>query len=204
MRKLVLFCLLLLQVFFSHAQQKYRCAFRETTVSTIPDSLFRFLAAKGTNLSSEEVGKFLEQQRTDPVSWYNLKIVIAGKDQTYVSRDIYSVSGKDTIKTRDSFLYKNDEIYNSARSRTGFSDKPWDYPKKIFKSTGGKDTIMNYQCEGYISTDSTCFIWVTDELPDYINPGIRKSNVKGAVLAFRLIRPETDTKSIMVKLDKIL
>jgi hypothetical protein len=48
------------------------------------------------------------------------------------------------------------------------------------------------------------FIWVTEELPDYINPGVRTSNVKGAVLGFRLIRQETDTKSIMVKLEKIL
>jgi hypothetical protein len=156
MRKHIIFFTLLLSVFISNAQQKFRCAFRETTISAIPDSLFRFLAAKGTNLSSEDVEKFLEQQRTDPVSWYNLKIVIAGKDQTIVSRYIYSLSGKDTIKTRDSFLYKNDEIFNSTPSPSGFSDKPWDHPKKIFKSTGEKDIILNYQCEEYISTDSTC------------------------------------------------
>ena len=204
MRKLSLCCLLLVHTIFCPAQQKYRCAFRETTISAIPDSLFRFLAAKGTNLSSQQIEEFLEQQRTNPVSGYNLKIVLAGKDQTIVSTEIYSLKGSDTIKTRDSFLYKNGEIFNSAQSPNGFSDKPWDYPKKIFEKTGGKDIILNYQCEEYMSTDSTCFIWVTDQLPAYINPGVRTNNVKGAVLGFRLIRQITDIRSIMVKLEEIL
>jgi len=205
MRELILFFSLLFFVVFSNAQQKYRCAFRETTISVIPDSLFRFLAAKGTNLSPEAVEEFLEQQRTNPPSsWYNLKLVRAGQDQTIVSTSIYSESGRDTIETLDSFLYKKDEIFNSAPSSSGFSDKPWDRPKKVFKSTDKKISILDYQCNEYISTDSTCYIWISTELPEYINPGVRTNNVKGAVLGFRLMRQVTDTKSILVKLEKEL
>lgn len=203
MRKLILFFLLLFFVIFSYTQEKYRCTFRETTTSGMPDSLFRFLAERGTNLSPRDIEKFLEQGvYTD--SWVSLKIVTAGKSQTIVTTIRYSVRGKDTIETRDSFLYKYDDIFYRAPSSTGFSAEPWDYPKKIFSATGKKNSIMNYQCDEYVSTDSTCTIWVSTELPEYINPGVRTNNVNGAVLGFRLKRSERDTKSIMVKMEKIL
>ena len=203
MRKLILFFTLLFLVILSYAQQKYKCTFRVTTTSGMSDSLFRFLAEKGTNLSPEAIEKFLEQGvYTD--SWVSLNIVTAGKSQTIVTTIRYSVRGKDTIETRDSFLYKYDDIFYSAPSSTGFSAKPWDYPKKIFSATGKKNSIMNYQCDEYVSTDSTCTIWVSTELPEYINPGARTNNVNGAVLGFRIKRQQTDTKSIMVKLEKIL
>ena len=205
MRRLILFFPLVFFAIYCNAQQKYRCAFRETTISVVPDSLFRFLAAKGTNLSPSAVERFLEQQRTDPASsWSNLKFVRAGEDQTIVSTRIYSKSGRDTIETLDSFLYKEDEIFYSASSSSGFSDKPWDHPKKVFKSTDKKITILDYQCDEYISTDSTCYIWISTELPENINPGARTNNVKGAVLGYRLIRQMTDMKSILVKLEKEL
>jgi len=207
MRKLLLFFPLLFSAIFSCAQQKYRCTFRETTISVIPDSLFRFLAAKGTNLSPKEVEKFLEQHRSgpDPVSsWTNIKIVRAGENQTIVNNNRYYSRGKDTIETRDSFLYKNDEIFYSESSSSGFSNKSWDYPKKIFRVTGKKISILDYQCDEYISTDSTCYIWISTELPEYINPGARTNNIKGAVLGFRLMRQATDMRSILVKLEKEL
>jgi len=204
MRRLILFFPLLFFVIDSDAQEKYRCTFRETTISVMPDSLFRFLAERGSNLSPEAVDKFLEQQRATPDSWYYLKIVKAGKSHTIATTIRYSVSGKDTIETRDSFLYKHDEIFNSALSSSGFSAKPWDQPKKIFRDTGKKLSILNYECAEYISTDSTCTIWISTELPEYINPGVRTNNVKGAVLGFRLIRQMADMKSILVKLKKEL
>ena len=132
MKKLILFFTLLFLVILSYAQQKYKCTFRVTTMSGMSDSLFRFLAEKGTNLSSEAIEKFLEQGvYTD--SWVSLKIVTAGKSQTIVTTIRYSVRGKDTIETRDSFLYKYDDIFYSAPSSNGFSAKPWDYPKKNFQ-----------------------------------------------------------------------
>jgi hypothetical protein len=205
MRKLILFFPFVLFTIYCNAQQKYRCAFRETTISVIPDSLFRFLAAKGTDLSPSAVERFLGQYRIDPPSSsYNLKLVRAGQDQTIVGTWMYSKSERDTIETLDSFLYKKDEIFNSAPSPSGFSDKPWDRPKKVFKSTDKKISILDYQCDEYISTDSTCYIWISTELPEYINPGVRTNNVKGAVLGFRLIRQMTDMKSILVKLEKEL
>jgi len=63
---------------------------------------------------------------------------------------------------------------------------------------------MNYKCQEYISTDSTCRIWVTTELPDYLNPGIRKGNIKGAVLGFELKENVSITKSFLTRFGRSL
>jgi hypothetical protein len=108
-------------------------------------------------------------------------------------------------KNFDSMLYKNDEIFNEAPTSSGFSNKLWDRPKRAYRGTGKKLSILNYQCDEYISTDSTCYIWLTEELPEYINPGIRTNNVKGAVLGFKYTQKTgTTTKSMLVKLEKLL
>ena len=202
MRKLIL-VLSLGCIINSYAQQKYRCEFADTIKSVVPESLFRDLALKN-NVPDKVIEQFLEQQRINPASKHYIKIVNAGKDRTIVSIDKYSVRGDPTITTFDSLLYINDEFFNSARSPSGFSDKPFDHPKKVFRGTGKKLFILNYQCDEYFSTDSTCYIWVTEELPGYINPGVRTNNVKGAVLGFKLTYTQTSTISMLVKLEKIL
>ena len=210
MRKLILLFPLLLSVIISNAQKKYRCEFADSTISVIPDSLFRYLASK-TQLSTKAIEQFLEQQRANPDYRYQLRIVRAEKDQTIISLDKHSVSGTLIIKKSDSMLYKNfdsilykkDEIFNEAPTSSGFSDKPWDRPKRAYRGTGKKLSILDYQCDEYISTDFTCYIWVSTELPEYINPGIRTGNVKGAVLGFKYTQKiGTTTKSMLVKLEQ--
>jgi len=203
MRKLILVFPLLLSVMISNAQKKYRCEFTEITTSAMPDSVFRHLAVKN-NLSAKATEQFLEQQRANPDSIRRRRIVRAEKDQTIINVETLPAKGS-YRKTFDSMLYRNDEIFNSALTPSGFSDKPYDRPKKAYRGTGKKLSILNYQCEEYISTDSTVYIWVSTELPEYINPGTRTANVKGAVLAFRLIRRgiiTTTTKSMLVRLQQ--
>ena len=203
MRKLILVFPLIIFTIYSDAQQKYRCVFADTMISVIPDSLFRSLASKN-NLSKKAIEKALEQQRRNPPSKYYRKIVRAGKDQTIISLDKGSVGGDFTRKIFDSLLYKNDELFNEAPTSTGFSETPWDRPKGAYRGTGKKLSILNYECDEFISTDSCCYIWVTTELPEYINPGARTNNVKGAVLGFKLTFTETSTRSMLIKLEKIL
>ena len=108
-------------------------------------------------------------------------------------------------KDFDSILYKNDEIFNEASTLSGFSDKSWDRRKREFRGTGKKLLILGYQCDEFINIDSTFYMWVTTELPAYVNPGIRTNNVKGAVLGFKYIeKTGTTTKSMLVKLEKVL
>lgn len=203
MRRLILLFPIILNVVISYSQSSYRCEFADTMISVIPDSLFRWLGSKN-NLSHKAIEKILEQHKTNPPSKYYLKSVRAGKDQTIISIDKGSVGGDFTIKTFDSLLYRNDELFHEASTSSGFSDKPWDRPKKVFRGTGKKLSILGYECDEFISTDSSCHIWITEELPGYINPGARTNNVKGAVLGFKLTYTQTSTISMLVKLEKNL
>ena len=205
MKKLFLLFLFLLNVSVSNAQKKYRCEFAETITSVMPDSVFRNLASKN-NLSAKEIEQFLEQQKANP-DFKRLRLIVrAEKDQTIINVD--TIPEKGSFRKRfDSLLYRNDEIFNSALTLSGFSDKPYARPKRAYRGTGKKLSILNYQCDEFISTDSTVRIWVSTELPEYINPGARTNNVKGAVLGFQLIQRgiiTTTTKAMLVKLQQRL
>jgi len=205
MRKLILLFLFLLDVSISNAQKKYRCEFAETITSVMPDSVFRNLASKN-NLSAKEIEEFLEQQKANP-DFKRVRLTVrAEKDQTIINVDTLPEKGS-FRKRFDSLLYRNDEIFNSALTLSGFSDKPIDRPKRAYRGTGKKISILNYQCDEFISTDSTVHIWVSTELPEYINPGARANNVKGAVLGFQLIQRgiiTTTIKAMLVKLQQRL
>jgi hypothetical protein len=219
MRKLIILLPILIFVVNSNAQQKYRCEFFDTTITIIPESLVRDIASRN-NLSSKQIRQFLEQQKARPAYRYQLRVVRAAADQTIISLDKHSIRGNHIVqvgkftlqpidsmlyKNFDSILYKNDEIFNEASTLSGFSDKPWDRHKRDYRGTGKKILILGYQCDEFINIDSTFYMWVTEELPAYVNPGIRTNNVKGAVLGFKYIEETgTTTKSMLVKLEKIL
>ena len=219
MIKLILFLLFVFLIIGSDAQQKYRCEFFDTTITVIPESLFRDIASRN-NLSSKQIKQFLEQQKARPAYRYQLRLVRAAVDQTIISLDKRSIRGnhiiqvgKFTLKPVDSMLYKdfdsilynNDEIFIAAPTSSGFSEKPWDRRKREYRGTGKKILILGYQCDEFINIDSTFYMWVTEELPAYVNPGIRTNNVKGAVLGFKYIeKTGTTTKSMLVKLEKVL
>ena len=219
MRNLISFLLFVFLIISSNAQQKYRCEFFDSTITVIPESLFRDIASRN-NLSSKQIKQFLEQQKARPAYRYQLRLVRAAVDQTIISLDKRSIRGnhiiqvgKFTLKPVDSMLYKdfdsilynNDEIFIAAPTSSGFSEKPWDRRKREYRGTGKKILILGYQCDEFINIDSTFYMWVTEELPAYVNPGIRTNNVKGAVLGFKYIeKTGTTTKSMLVKLEKAL
>ena len=205
MRKLFLLFPFLLNVSISNAQKKYRCEFAETITSVMPDSVFRNLASKN-NLSAKEIEQFLAQQKANP-DFKRLRLTVrAERDQTIINVDTLPEKGS-FRKRFDSLLYINDEIFNSALTASGFADKPYSRPKRAYRGTGQKLSILNYQCDEFISTDSTVYIWVSTELPENVNPGARTNNVKGAVLGFQLIQKgiiTTTTKAMLVKLQQQL
>ena len=128
MRKLILLFPFLLNVSITNAQKKYRCEFAETITSVMPDSVFRNFASKN-NLSAKEIEQFLEQQKANPDSKRLRLIVRAEKDQTIINVDTLPEKGS-FRKRFDSLLYRNDEIFNSALTLSGFSDKPYARPKR--------------------------------------------------------------------------
>lgn len=89
-----------------------------------------------------------------------------------------------------------------SSSASGFTGQPSTRAKKYFLATGKKVAILNYQCDEYLSTDSSCNIWVTPDLPDYVNPGIRKGNVKGGVLGFELKEQVYVIKCVLTRIGR--
>lgn len=85
------------------------------------------------------------------------------------------------LKIAENTLYR-------FNANTGlYTDSPVPDSDCLFDSTGEVKTILGYSCTAYTSKSGTIKIWVTNDLPSTINPGITVKNVKGAVLRFETI-----------------
>src|SRR6187200_1530022 len=207
MGKYVMMSLFLLAGLTNLAQKKYVCEFSDTTRTILPDSIFAQLLTSSRSdieIPPEVMQQFLSQMKEKPLFMAQQRIVNAGIDKTIIIIDRSSRGGNFISETFDSVLYKNDELFPDSTSASGFSVLPISIPRKDFLSTVNTKVIMNYKCQEYISTDSTCRIWVTRELPDYLNPGIRKGNIKGAVLGFELKENVSVTKSFLTRFGRSL
>jgi hypothetical protein len=188
-------------------QKKYLCEFSDTVTTILPDSIFAEMltsARPDIDIPPEVMQQYLSQVKEKPLSMIQKRIVKAEIEKTIISIERSSRSGNLSMETFDSLLYKNDELFPDSASASGFSVLPIATSRKEFFLTGSTKVIMNYKCKEYISTDSTCRIWVTTELPDYLNPGIRKGNIKGAVLGFELKANVTITRSFLTRFGRSL
>jgi hypothetical protein len=184
------------------SQKQYICEYSDTTTTILPDSVFaRMLTSSRPDIEipPEVMQQYLSQMKEKALFMAQQRIVKACIEKTIISIDRSSRSGNLTLETFDSLLYKSDEIFMESASPTGFSDHPIGIPRKEFLSTGNTMLILDYKCNEYLSTDSTCRIWIAKELPDYINPGIRKGNINGAVLGFELQGNVTKTKCVLTR-----
>jgi hypothetical protein len=140
---------------------------------------------KNQDTPDEIIELVLGKMKMGPVSAAKRRHVTANDDSTIIDIEV-SEEGSlrlDAFETEHSLL-KQDELY--LMSPSGNYDNPCNIPRKIFKPSGRQPVFFNYTCREYISTDTTCTIWVAEELPASINPGIRTGNIKGAVLFFEL------------------
>jgi hypothetical protein len=202
MRKLILALFFLGAANYSPAQKGLTCEFSDTLFAKLPDSVFASMltnARPDIQIPADVMADFLSQTKLKLPNMTQKRIVRAEIDQTIISTDRSSRSGNLTMETFDSLLYRGDELFRDSASANGFTNSPTDRPRKQFLATGKKKIILTYSCDEYLSTDSTCYIWVTKELPDTINPGIRKGNIKGAVLGFELTDVAFITKSILIR-----
>src|SRR5688572_2891854 len=200
MYKCILILVLLCGNFTLSAQNKYICEYSDTTITGLPDSIWEEMLTSSRpdiEIPPDVMQQFLSQMKQKPMFMAQQRVVKAANDKTVISIDRSSRNGNLTVETFDSLLYKNDELFIDSNSASGFSNHPINIPRKEFVSTGSIRLILDYTCNEYISTDSTCRIWISSALPDYINPGIRKGKVKGAVLGFQLRGKVYTTKCIL-------
>ncbi len=207
MYKTILSGLLVIINLTVYSQKKYVCEFSDTLITIFPDSIFAQMltsARPDIEIPPEVMQQYLSQVKEKPVSMIQKRIVKAQIGKTIISIERNSRSGNLTIETFDSLLYKNDELFPDSATASGFSVLPISTTRRIFLSTENSKVILNYKCKEYISTDSTCRIWVTTELPDYLNPGIRKGKLKGAVLGFELKANVMITRCFLSKFGRSL
>lgn len=188
-------------------QKRYKCEFVDTTSLSMSDTLIKSLKNSvdynEDAVINEEIGRQMVMELLkNPLLMIQIRSVKAGNKSTIIRVDRNTREGQLSIETFDSLLYKNDEIFPDSASESGFAIIAIQLPRKIFKSTGNFYTILKYKCAEYRSTDSTARIWVTTELPGYINPGIRKGNIQGAVLGFELKSEVTITRCFLTRIEE--
>ena len=152
---------------------------------------------------ASQLGKALFEQLSNEKLYLTQERKIRANNQfTIIVFDRFTKEGRLKVEDQpDSMLLKNGELYLDAPTKNVFSNTPVNFPKKIFQQTGNTRKILNHLCKEYLSTDSTCRIWVTEALPSYINPGVRIGNIKGAVLAYEEKRESLLLKSEAIKIE---
>jgi hypothetical protein len=205
MRFLILLALSGLQL-IATAQEKYHCQYTGKVSFPYPDSvkqsLRKMIEEKGFPASVVE--QLVEQVTSRNISSEYLYIVDARPDSTFIltkKNEDDESENKMSMPTQLSLFYKG-EIYKFDSGSTRFSVFRDAEPPKTFVEKGEVKTIMGHICKGYISADTSWTIWVTQDLPSYINPGIRTGSVKGAVLAFRRKVKETIIEAEIDEIEK--
>jgi hypothetical protein len=168
-----LFFFFLLLSRHSFCQTVWHCEYSDSTLVRVPDSVINSIATdmKEKNAPDAVITAVLLKLSSGPVADVTKRTVIANDDSTMIVIESPDASQR--------ILLKKDEIYIPDGNG---SDTMVTTPHKIFKPTGKRPELFNYTCMEYISTDSTCTIWVAEDLPNCINPGIRVKNINGAVL----------------------
>jgi hypothetical protein len=114
--------------------------------------------------------------------------VDAGPDSTFI---LITESNENDGYSKLNFpderlLFTKGEIYLYNSGRHEFLTDTVRSARRVFEKTEESKIILGHRCTMYTSTDSTCRIWAAEDLPEYINPGIWRGNIKGAIIAYDL------------------
>lgn len=180
-------------------QRKYHCEYKETIMFPMPDSLLiKFKKQMVDNgFPPESVEQIVKPMDMPWLFTSCLRKVEARPDSTFI---LVTKNNETEGNVKFDFpdiklLFKKGEInrFNSDKGKfvpggeaVFTSDDTAMYTRRIFEKSQESKVILNYRCAVYTSTDSACRIWVAEDLPDYINPGLWTGDIKGAVLAYDL------------------
>jgi hypothetical protein len=182
---LIIFFLLLNTVAFS--QSEWKCVYNDTLSTVIPDFAIKKFETdmREKNVPQEMIEAMIKKMSSAPVSTERTRYVTANDDSTFITLETAEKGAlRNSAISSQYFLLKNKELYITNMS--GKADSMITSPHKVFKATGKQPVYFNTTCREYISTDSTCTIWVAEQLPSCINPGVCTGDIKGAVLYYQL------------------
>jgi hypothetical protein len=177
--------------FITAGQKRYYCEYKETILFPMPDSAFESLTQlmEEQGIPRENAEQIVKQLRLPGILLASCwRKVVAGPDSTFILVTKNS-EGDGNVKMDipdKKLLFRKGEIYLYDSDRREFVTDSTLSIRRIFKKNGENKIILNHQCTVYASTDSLCRIWVAEDLPEYINPGIWTGDIKGAIIAYEL------------------
>ncbi|HET6994416.1 MAG TPA: hypothetical protein VFI06_05525 [Chitinophagaceae bacterium] len=184
-------------------QRKYHCEYKEMILFPMPDSAVisfkKHLEEQG--IPPETAEQMVKQLKFPGILTSCWRKVDAGPDSTFIL--ITKSNENDGFSKLDfpdeKLLFSKGEIYRYNSDKHKFLPDTVRSARRIFEKNGESKIILDHRCIVYTSTDSLCRIWVAEDLPEYINPGIR-TDIKGAIIAYEL---KLTGQSIHAELAKI-
>jgi hypothetical protein len=183
MRYLMLFIITF--VFFdAGAQPAWQCLYSDSTMVVLQgETLSRMKERMATEMQEkgfpvEAIDTLLKEFKVAPAYFTaGERYVVANVDSTLITTE----SSDNRV---EKLLLKGDDIY--IRTGSGNYDSLLKTARKNFKLSGRQHRLLDHDCKEYVSSDSTVVIWVAEDLPSWINPGVRTGGIKGAVLYYEL------------------
>ena len=141
--------------------------------------------------SSQQADQLLQQIAKHDISAGLARIIEAHSDSTFIlttnKEEGNEPQGGVKMNMRDTkYLYCKDKVYRFDSATTQFKQDTTFSKFRTFNTDGSRKIIMSHSCICYASTDGFCRIWVSEDLPVYINPGVSIESIKGAILAFEI------------------
>ena len=191
------------------SQRKYNCEYKEMILFPMPDSMLKSFREQIEKQGiSSEVAAQLAERLAEQLNLPGLltscwRKVNAGPDSTFilVTRNNEN-DGNVKLSIPDTkLLFRKGEIYLYNSDKKEFLMDTVLSVRRIFEKSLESKIILSQRCTLYASTDSSCRIWVAEDLPGYINPGIWIGNIKGAVIAYELKQKGQSIHAEIIKIE---
>lgn len=123
------------------------------------------------------------------------------EDSAIISMNYVSNNNMAVFETTNrKLIYKKGSLFKGGDETNSPEIILFNDSSTVYNRTGRNRSILGFMCEEYRSQDLKYKIWVSQELPHEVNPGIQIKNLKGAVLAFEAEIGNAITKSTLSEL----
>ena len=191
--------------FMACSQRKYNCEYKEMILFPMPDSLLKSFREEieKQGIPTEVAAQLAEQLNLPGLLTSCWRKVNAGPDSTFILLTRHNENdGNGKLSIPDTkLLFRKGEIYLYNSDKKEFLMDTVLSVRRIFEKSLESKIILNHRCTVYASTDSSCRIWVAEDLPGYINPGIWIGNIKGAVSVYELKQKGQSMHAEIVKIE---
>jgi hypothetical protein len=205
--KLLLISFILSNSFLALGQLKYNCIFNDTVgVANYQDQISQIrqqLRERG--LPEDVIERFIDTNypNIQSFSHYMRRTIKVTGDTSIISLDYSNTKNTpgNFILTTIGYMVVKGDLYRLDPDDNTYKKTEVPEYSRFFNYTGNSEEIIGYKCKEFISKDSLYRIYINEELPASINPGISIQNISGAVLGFKFKTEKITVISIINKLE---